>query len=179
MDGGGVTQVFRSAELGGKTCWHLSCKQNIAISNGELSRKWFTMEEIARALNAKLKTKKVAKKRKTPIVPTDPAAAAEAFEAEKRKKRRERERKKKQKKRKKAKAETATSVEKSSKTSGEAGSSRVDKAKPTVTIALPGSIVDNCQSRELQSYVAGVFHSLTITCISPRSLDDPLSFCAL
>lgn len=116
------------------------------------------MEEIKRALSAKLKPKKRAKKRKASSEPEKVEESNSAPDPEVKKKRRERLKKKKLKKRKKAQAAAAGAAGKKKGVQEDTPKSKADKSKRTVTIALPGSIVDNCQSRELQSYVAGWFH---------------------
>eukprot|EP00750_Incisomonas_marina_P031722 INCI8287.11.p2 GENE.INCI8287.11~~INCI8287.11.p2 ORF type:complete len:429 (+),score=119.76 INCI8287.11:83-1288(+) len=121
------------------------------------------MEDLKRALNSKLKPKK----RKAPGVSAEgglPLAndpAAQELEREKKKKQRERQRNKKKKKRKKAQLAAAPEKENGEAKGGTSAAAAAGKASGapktgrTVSIALPGSIVDNCQSRELQSYVAG------------------------
>ena len=121
------------------------------------------MEALARAFAKNVKKsdpqRKAKKKNKKNKKSQDQSATQPVdlatLEAQKRKKRREREKRKKQNKRKRAKAEqedpaTTAPAKKSTATSSKTG-------LKTVSIALPGSIVDNCQSRELQSYVAGTF----------------------
>lgn len=132
-----------------------------------------TMEGLAKALNAKIKpkidrNKDMKKEKKNAKIKRNVAEVSAAsiadLEIDRKRKRREREKKKRQKRKKKAqiKAQGSPSVT----LSIGAHSSKPDvQKKRTVSIALPGSIVDNCQSRELQSYVAGVSMSFLLICL--------------
>ena len=122
-----------------------------------------TMEGLAKALNAKIKSKDESKKNKKKKRNASELSISTPvdIEAERKRKRREREKKKRQKRKKKAQvqAQAASSQQSAAEQlSNAASSSKTQPSKiRTVSIALPGSIVDNCQSRELQSYVAGYF----------------------